>query len=129
MTADQVLRILRETDRENFTFIMDTGQWLNAVGSHPRGEFDPNVDLYKDYLEPTAPYATYVRAKIYKIDSGREEWLDYGRILKILKAVGFNGNMSIVFEGGAIDRNRYDTRPLPILLPQTSDQTPTRIAR
>ena len=41
MTADQVLRILRETDRENFTFIMDTGQWLNAIGSHPRGEFDP----------------------------------------------------------------------------------------
>lgn len=107
MTADQVLRILRETDRENFTFIMDTGQWLNAIGSHPRGEFDPNIDLYKDYLEPTAPYATYVRAKIYKIDSGREEWLDYGRILKILKTVGFNGNMSIVFEGG--DRNRYDT--------------------
>ena len=32
MTADQVLRILRETDRENFTFIMDTGQWLNAIG-------------------------------------------------------------------------------------------------
>lgn len=107
MTADQVLRILREVDRQNFTFIMDTGQWLNAIGSHPRGEFDPSVDLYKDYLEPTAPHATYVRAKIYKIDTGREEWLDYRRILEILKAVNFNGNMSIVFEGG--DRNRFDT--------------------
>ena len=107
MTAHRVLRILRETDRENFTFIMDTGQWLNAIGSSPRGEFDPNVDLYKDYLEPTAPYTTYVRAKIYKIDNGHEEWLDYPRILKILKSVNFNGNMSIVFEGG--DRNRYDT--------------------
>lgn len=107
MTADQVLRIIHETDRENFTFIMDTGQWLNAIGSHPRGEFDPNVDLYKDYLEPTAPHTTYVRAKIYKIDGGQEEWLDYRRIFKILKAVNFNGNMSIVFEGG--DRNRFDT--------------------
>ena len=107
MTADQVLRILREVDRQNFTFIMDTGQWLNAIGSHPRGEFDPSVDLYKDYLEPTAPHATYVRAKIYKIDTGREEWLDYPRILEILNAVNFNGNMSIVFEGG--DRNRFDT--------------------
>ena len=107
MTADQVLRILHETDRENFTFIMDTGQWLNAIGSHPRGEFAPNVDLYKDYLEPTAPHTTYVRAKIYKIDGGQEEWLDYCRILKILKTVNFNGNMSIVFEGG--DRNRFDT--------------------
>ena len=107
MTADQVLRILREVDRENFTFLMDTGQWLNAIGSHPRGEFNPNVDLYKDYLERTAPHTTSVRAKIYKIDSGCEEWLDYGRVLKILHAVGFNGNMSIVFEGG--DRNKYDT--------------------
>ena len=98
MTADGVLRILRETDRENFTFIMDTGQWLGSIGSHPRGEYDPNVNIYKDYLEPTAPYAAYVRAKIYKIDSGREEYLDYERILKILKTVNFNGNMSIVLE-------------------------------
>ena len=104
MTADQVLRILRETDRENFSFIMDTGQWLGAIGSHPRGEFDPNVDLYKDYLEPTAPYATYVRAKIYKIDNGREEWLDYERILQVLHAVHFNGTIGLVFELG--DRNR-----------------------
>ena len=27
--------ILRETDRENFTFIMDTGQWLNAIAISP----------------------------------------------------------------------------------------------
>ena len=26
-TGDDILRILRETDRENFTFILDTGQW------------------------------------------------------------------------------------------------------
>jgi sugar phosphate isomerase/epimerase len=106
MTADQVLRILRETDRPNFSFIMDTGQWKGAIGSHPRGEFDPDVDLYKDYLEPTVPYATYVRAKIYKIDSGREEWLDYERILRILQSVNFNGTIGLVFELG--DRNRCD---------------------
>ena len=51
MTADQVLRILRETDRSNFSFVMDTGQWKGAIGSHPRGTFDPDVDLYRDYLE------------------------------------------------------------------------------
>ena len=107
MTAHQVLRILREVDRENFTFVMDTGQWLKAVGSHPRGQFHPDVDLYRDYLEPTVPHATYVRAKIYKIDNGYEEWLDYPRILEILKSANFNGNMSIVFEGG--HRNRFDT--------------------
>ena len=103
MTAEQVLRNLQETDRPNFSFLMDTGQWLNAIGSHPRGEFDPNVDLYKDYLEPTAPHTTYVRAKIYKIDNGREEWIDYARVLEILHGVDFNGTIGLVFELG--DRN------------------------
>jgi len=100
MTADQVLRILREVERDNFSFLMDTGQWLGAIGSHPRGEFDPNVDLYEDYLRPTAPHATYVRAKIYKIDNGTEEFLDYPRILRILRDVDFNGTLGLVFELG-----------------------------
>ncbi len=113
MTADQVLRILRETDRPNFSFLMDTGQWLNAIGSHPRGEFDPNVDLYKDYLEPTAPHTTYVRAKIYKIDSGREEWIDYARVLEILHGVNFNGTIGMVFEVG--DRNTCSSEECVVL--------------
>ncbi len=110
MTADQALRVLRDVDRENFTFIMDTGQWEGAVGSAGGGgpgTTDPDVDLYKDYLEPTAPHAAAVRAKIYKIDNGYEEWIDYNRVLEILKTVNFNGNISIVFEGG--DRNRFGT--------------------
>jgi len=102
-TGDDVLRILRETGRENFTFILDTGQWLGSIGASPRGEFDPNVDIY-EYMEKTAPHASYVRAKIYKIDSGKEEWIDYERVLKILKAVNFNGNISIVFEGSNLNQ-------------------------
>jgi len=99
MTAEQALRILREVDRENFTFLWDTGQWLGSIGSHPRGEFDPNVDLYEDYLKPTAPYASSVRAKIYQIDTGVETYLDYPRIFQILKEVTYNGNISLVYEG------------------------------
>ena len=49
-------------------------------------------------MEQTAPYASYVRAKIYKVDTGQEELLDYRRIISILKKVNFNGNMSIVLE-------------------------------
>jgi sugar phosphate isomerase/epimerase len=106
MNAVQVLRILAEVDRENFSFLLDTGQWQGAIGSHPRGEWDRAIDLYEDYLKPTALQATYVRAKIYKVDLGREEWLDYGRILKILRAVDFNGTIGLVFELG--DRNACD---------------------
>lgn len=105
-TGDNVLRILRETDRENFTFILDTGQWVGSPALN-RGVANPDVDVYH-YMEQTASFASYVRAKIYKIDSGREEWLDYPRIIGILKAAGFNGVVSITFEGQ--DVNECDDR-------------------
>lgn len=108
MTAQQVLRILQETDRPNFSFLLDTGQWLGSIGSHPRGESDPAVDIYRDYIEPTAPHATYVRAKIYKIDSGKEEFLDYERILRILRTVDYNGTLGLVFELGEFNSCDYD---------------------
>lgn len=106
MNADLVLRILSDTDRDNLTFIMDTGQWQGSPGGSPRGWMDITVDIYRDYMERTAAIASSVRAKIYKIDAGREEWLDYPRIIRILQAAGFNGNISICLEGG--DRNRCD---------------------
>ena len=96
-TGDEIIQILRDTDRHNFTFILDTGRWYGSPGTAPMGVTDPNVDIY-EYMEQTAPYASYVRAKIYKIDSGREEWIDYGRIMEILQGVDFNGTMSIVYE-------------------------------
>ena len=43
---------------------MDTGQWKGAIGSDPRGNPSPEVDLYTDYLERCAPHATGVRAKV-----------------------------------------------------------------
>ncbi len=103
MNADQVLKILSDTERENLTYIMDTGQWEGSLGGSPRGWMNVDVDIYKDHMERTAPYASCVRAKIYKIDGGREEWLDYLRIMGILQEVGFNGNVSICLETG--DRN------------------------
>ena len=61
------------------------------------GMTDPDIDIY-EYMEQTAPYAPYVRAKIYRIDTGPEEWIDYGRVMEILSAADFNGTMSIVYE-------------------------------
>lgn len=101
MTAVQALRILREVDRPNLGFLLDTGQWQGAIGSDPRGQFDPAVDLYEDYLRPMLPHTVGVRAKIYKIDGGREAWLDYGRIAAMLREVGFNGTVGLVFELGS----------------------------
>jgi sugar phosphate isomerase/epimerase len=102
-TGDDMLRIRRETDRENFSFIMDTGQWVGSPGSGPRGETDPDIDFY-EFMEQTVPYALYVRTKFYKVESGKEEWLDYERIAEILKSVNYNGCISIVYEGDHPDR-------------------------
>ena len=41
----------------------------------------------------------HVRCKIYRIQSGAEEWLDYPRIFGILKEVDYNGWCSVVYEG------------------------------
>ncbi len=41
----------------------------------------------------------YVRTKFYQIHSGVEEWLNYPLSLDILQGVGYNGCLSIVYEG------------------------------
>lgn len=96
-TADDVIRMISEVDRENFVYIMDCGQWMGSPGGNPIGEVDPDVDIYS-YMERVAPYASCVRAKIYRIDGGHEEWIDYDRIIRILKEAGYNGAISMVFE-------------------------------
>jgi len=98
-TGAQTLRLLDAVDDPYFTHILDTGQYRGSPGASGAGGIaDPEHDLYES-IRASAPRAVHVRAKIYRIASGREEWLDYPRILAILRDVGFNGWMSIVYEG------------------------------
>ena len=96
-TGSDILRLLADIDRENVTFILDTGQWWGSPGTNLEGRSDPEVDFY-GYMQETLAHATCVRTKFYRIDSGREEWLDYDRIVSILKQSGYQGPLSIVFE-------------------------------
>ena len=95
-TGPDVIRIINETDHPNLSYILDTGQWRGSPGAS--GPPDPGVDIYK-YMEQTLPYAGYVRCKIYKVSSGKEEVLDYRRIVGILRKGNYNGSLSIVYEG------------------------------
>jgi sugar phosphate isomerase/epimerase len=98
-TSQEVLRILREVDNPYFSHILDTGQYVGSPGaSGAEGREDPSLNFYGSIAE-SAPYAVHVRAKIYRIESGVEAWLDYPRILEILRGVNYNGWMSIVYEG------------------------------
>ena len=91
-----MLRIIRDVDHANLSFIMDTGQWRGSPGAS--GDADPEVDIY-DYMAQTLPHAGYVRCKIYQIASGREEVLDCERIARLLQRAHYNGCISIVYEG------------------------------
>ena len=95
-TGPDVLRIIRDVDHANLSFIMDTGQWRGSPGAS--GDADPEVDIY-DYMAQTLPHAGYVRCKIYQIASGREEVLDCERIARLLQRANYNGCISIVYEG------------------------------
>lgn len=103
-TGDDILRWIDDIDHEYVTHILDTGQWYGSPGTNHEGSTIPGVDFY-GFMAQTVSHATYVRTKIYKIDSGVEEWLNYPRIAKIIRDANYNGVISIVFEdrGNACD--------------------------
>lgn len=78
-----VLRLLEEVNHPYLSHVLDTGQY---------------ADLYPS-IEQTASKAVHVRAKIYEIETGEEKRLNYCKIFPVLKRVGYNGFISIVFEG------------------------------
>jgi sugar phosphate isomerase/epimerase len=99
-TGPQVIRMLDEINDPYFSHIVDMGQYRGSPGASggTKGKPDPKHDFYA-YIGQTAPRAVAARAKIYRIRSGEEEWLDYRRILPALKEAKFNGPLSVVFEG------------------------------
>jgi sugar phosphate isomerase/epimerase len=98
-TGEDIVRLLKDVDHPWCSHILDTGQYLGSPGaSGAQAEDAKKYDVYKS-IEKTAPLAVYVRAKLYRLSSGKEEWLDYERIFKTLRGVKFNGFVSLVYEG------------------------------
>lgn len=102
-TGKDVRRIIEEVDNPYFSHILDTGQYVGSPGaSGQRGHEDPALNFYGS-IEETAPLAVHVRCKIYRIQNGTEEWLNYPRIFEILKGVNYNGWLSVVYEGQDVE--------------------------
>jgi sugar phosphate isomerase/epimerase len=98
-TGEDVVRLLKEVDHAWLSHILDTGQYLGSLGAGAAKPDDPRRhDVYQS-IARTAPLAVLVRAKLYRLRSGREEWLDYDRIFQILRGVKYNGFVSLVYEG------------------------------
>ena len=102
-TGKEVRRILDEVNNPYLSHILDTGQYVGSPGaSGARGKEDPTLNFYGSIVE-TAPLAVHVRAKIYRIQTGEEAWLNYPRIFEILKGVNYNGWVSVVYEGQEVE--------------------------
>lgn len=98
-TGDDILKLLKDVNHANFTHMLDTGQYLGSPGaSGARPDDGSKHDVYRS-IEQTAPHAVFVRAKLYRLRNGREQWLDYDRIFAILRRVRYNGFVSLVYEG------------------------------
>jgi sugar phosphate isomerase/epimerase len=98
-TGEDVLRLLKAVDHPWCCHVLDTGQYLGSRGAGgARADDSRSFDVYKS-IEQTAPVAKLVRAKLYRLRSGKEQWLDYERIFKILRSIKYNGFVSLVYEG------------------------------
>jgi sugar phosphate isomerase/epimerase len=102
-TGKEVKRILSTVNNPYLSHILDTGQYVGSPGaSGAEGKEDPSLNFYGS-IEETAPLAVHVRAKIYRIQTGEEAWLNYPRIFEILRKVNYNGWVSIVYEGQKVE--------------------------
>lgn len=86
-TAEGVLRIMNAIDSPWLRVLLDTGNFLERT---------------YEQMEMLAPFTVFVQAKTY-FGGGRFYTLDldYNRIADILHSAGFNGYISIEFEGHA----------------------------
>ncbi|RLG80979.1 MAG: hypothetical protein DRO40_10370 [Thermoprotei archaeon] len=91
-TAEQVLKIIKAVNSEWFKVNLDVGNFRE--------------NLYRN-IELLAPYTVHVHAKTFQLKLKHEDtesyWvetrLDYRKIIEILKNAGYNGYLSLEYEG------------------------------
>jgi L-ribulose-5-phosphate 3-epimerase len=82
--AQSALRILKEVDADNLKLLVDMGNFVDGIVS----------------IEKTIAYAAHVHAKFMEVDKqGNEPNIEYGRIFPLLRKVGYDGYVSVEYEG------------------------------
>jgi L-ribulose-5-phosphate 3-epimerase len=93
---DALLALVEGVGMENFGTLPDFG---NFPTKGPRDEHDFAIDIY-EAIARLMPYAKGVSAKSFHFDDdGREVFLDYPRIMKIVTDAGYDGHVGIEYEG------------------------------
>ena len=75
---------------------------LPDFGNFPNKDHKYSIDVYQA-IARMMPFAKGVSAKSYDFeDSGKEKYLDFARILKIVTDAGYDGWVGIEYEGGRL---------------------------
>ena len=91
-TADDLLQILREVNSEHLKVALDTGDYIVDTAE---------LNGYAA-VERMAYHAALVHAKLYELDGqGQDLKQDYPRIFDLLAGAGYDGYLSIEYEGPA----------------------------
>jgi len=93
--ADQLLSLMKDVDSPYLRFTLDTGNFP------PTSQVGP--DTYSS-IQQCAPSAAIVHAKFFNVNAdGTDAEFDWHKIHSILQGAGFNGFMSIEYEGKDAD--------------------------
>ena len=94
--------VMRRVGRDNVGTLPDFGNFRLLPNSTPRGPDDAYYDRYQGVTE-LMPFAKAVSAKSYDFDdAGNETTIDYGRMLGIVRAAGYTGDIGIEYEGNRL---------------------------
>ena len=98
-TGSDVLRMNEMVSHDNFTFILDTGQFAGSSSISNSLPSDLSQENYLESIRLTAPLARYVRTKFYKPGNrGEEPLVPYDAIFDILRSVHYSGFLDVVYE-------------------------------
>ena len=98
-TGADVLRFVKEVDHPNLTVVLDCGQFLGSQGASGAAAEKAGADELYESIRLTAPLARHVRVKFYHPrPDGSEPFIDYPRVLDILRSVHYAGFLDIVYE-------------------------------
>ncbi len=94
--------VMSRVGRSNVGTLPDFGNFRLLSNATPRGPDDPFYDRYQGVAE-LMPYAHAVSAKSYDFDdAGAETTIDYERMLAIVHASGYEGDVGIEYEGNRL---------------------------
>lgn len=102
-------QVFSQIKHENCGTLPDFGNFCITKGEKDADGVRPCLDAYDRYkgMEELLPFAKAVSAKSYDFDAeGNETTIDYLRVMKMVKNVGYTGFVGVEFEGHKVSEDK-----------------------